>query len=80
MITGDEKWIVYVKCKRSWGPKDSCLQTAAKAGFHPKVMLYIWWDIKGVVYYEPREPNHRCHQILRTIRLREAVQNWSGGA
>jgi len=27
--------------------------TAPKAGLHPKkVMLYIWWDWKGIVYYE----------------------------
>lgn len=44
MITGDEKWIIYnnVKRKRSWGPKGSRPQIAAKAGLHPKkVMLCI---------------------------------------
>jgi len=37
-ITRDEKWIVYnnVKRKKFWGPKDSCSQTAAKAGLHSK--------------------------------------------
>jgi len=34
-ITEDEKWIIYnnVKRKMFWKPKDSYLQTAAKAGF-----------------------------------------------
>jgi len=33
--------------------KDSYPQTATKAGLHPKkMMLCIWWDIEGIVYYE----------------------------
>lgn len=79
MITGDEKWIVYnnVKRRRSWGPKNSRPQTTAKAGLHPKkMMLCIWWDIKGVVYYELLPENQTinaakyCEQL---DRLREAV-------
>lgn len=55
MVTGDEKWIVYnnVKRKRSWSKKDEAPLTTAKAGLHPKkVMLCIWWDYKGIIYYE----------------------------
>lgn len=60
VITGDEKWIVYnnVSRKRSWSKSGEAAQTVAKAGLHPKkVMLSIWWDWKGIVYYELLPPN-----------------------
>lgn len=55
LITGDEKWIVYdnVVRQRSWGKAGTEPGTFAKAQLTPnKVMLSIWWDCKGVVYYE----------------------------
>lgn len=55
MVTGDEKWVVYdnVTRKRSWGHSSEPPQTTSKAGLHPKkIMLSVWWDFKGVIYYE----------------------------
>jgi histone-lysine N-methyltransferase SETMAR len=55
LITGDEKWIMYdnIKRKKSWCSPGQPTQTVAKADLHPKkVMLCVWWDWKGVVYYE----------------------------
>ena len=55
IITGDEKWIVYnnVNRKRSWSKRDEPSQTTSKADIHQKkVMLSVWWDWKGVVYFE----------------------------
>ena len=55
IVTGDEKWILYnnVERKRSWGKRNEPPPTTPKAGLHPKkVMLCIWWDWKGVLYYE----------------------------
>ena len=52
---GDEKWILYnnVELKRSWGKRNEPPPTTPKAGLHPKkVTLCIWWDWKGVFYYE----------------------------
>ena len=54
-MTGDEKWILYnnVEQKRSWGKRNEPPPTKPKAGLHPKkLMLCIWWDWKGVLYYE----------------------------
>ena len=55
IVTGDEKWIVYnnVEWKRSWGKQNEPPATTPKSSLHPKnVMLCIWWDWKGVLYYE----------------------------
>ena len=52
---GNEKWILYnnVERKRSWGKLNEPPPTTPKACLHPrKVMLCIWWDRKGVLYYE----------------------------
>ena len=54
-VTDDEKWTLYnnVEWKRSWGKWNEPPQTIPKASLQPKkVMLYIWWDWKGVLYYE----------------------------
>ena len=55
IVTGDEKWILYnsVEWKRWWGKWNEPPPATPKAGLHPKkVMLCIWWDWKGVLYYE----------------------------
>ncbi|XP_017796120.1 PREDICTED: histone-lysine N-methyltransferase SETMAR-like [Habropoda laboriosa] len=54
LVTGDEKWIIYnnVQRKRSWGKRNEPPLVTPKAGLHPKkVMLCVWWDWKGILYY-----------------------------
>ena len=53
-MTGDEKWILYnsVERKRLWGKRNEPPPTTPKAGLHPKKVMCIWWDWKGVLYYE----------------------------
>ena len=54
-MTGDEKWILYnnVEQKETWGEQNELPPTTPKASLHPKkVMLCIWWDWKGILYYE----------------------------
>jgi len=51
----DGKCILYdnAECKRLWGKCNEPPATTPKASLHPKkVMLHIWWDWKGVLYYE----------------------------
>lgn len=71
LVTGDETWIFYenVHRKRTWC-KDNKPSTVAKAGLHPKkVLLSIWWDWKGVIFYEllPQgetiNSSKYCHQL-----------------
>ena len=52
---GDEKWVVYdnVVRNRSWSKQDEPAQSTSKADIHQKkVMLSVWWDFKGIVYFE----------------------------
>ena len=53
-VIGNEKWILYnnVEWKRSWGKRNEPPSTTPRASLHPKKVMYIWWDWKGVVYYE----------------------------
>ena len=55
IVMGNDKWLLYnnVEWKRSWGKRNEPPPTTPKAGLHPKkVMLCIWCDWKGVLYYE----------------------------
>ena len=79
IVTGDEKWIVYNNAtrKRSWSKPDEPAQTMSKAHLHQKrVMLSVWWDYKGVIYFEvlPRNQNVNsdlyCQQLMK---LDEAI-------
>jgi len=80
IITGDEKWVVYSNIirKRSWCKHDEAAQTTLKAELHQKkIMLSIWWDYKGVVYFEllPRNQTINsdvyCQQLMK---LDEAIK------
>ena len=54
-VTGDEKWILYnnVQWKILWYRWKEPPPNTLKVSLHPKKMLLcIWWDWKGVLYYE----------------------------
>lgn len=60
VITDDEKWIVYgdIERKGSWSKRDEPAQSISKAEIRQrKVTLSIWWDWKGIVFFEllPRD-------------------------
>jgi histone-lysine N-methyltransferase SETMAR len=80
IITGDEKWIHYDNPKRikGWVPKGSPGPSTAKRNIHSsKIMLCIWWDQKGVVYYELLKPSETItgdRYRLQLIRLKRAIQ------
>jgi len=55
LITGDEKWILYVnyKYKRQWlGAEQKGRETPKKEINTKKIMLSVWWNIRGVVHWE----------------------------
>jgi histone-lysine N-methyltransferase SETMAR len=55
VITGDEKWVLYVNPHRhaEWVRKGDHARATPKAGLHPqKVMLCVWWDKAGPIHWE----------------------------
>ena len=82
-ITGNEKWIVYnnVVRKRSWFKRYKPPQTISKVELHQKkVMLSVWWDWKGVVFFEllPRNQSINSDVYCRQLnKLNAAVKEKS---
>ena len=55
IVTEDEKYICYVnpKCKKSWVDLGKPSISTPQHKIHlKKVLLCIWWDMKGILYYE----------------------------
>ena len=91
IITGDEKWVLYVNFvrKRQWVDKDKKPEPDPKPELHQKkVMLCIWWDRRGVVWFELLKNNQtitaevysqqlqRLHDEL--VKKRPALVNRKG--
>lgn len=80
IVTGDEKWIRYdnPKRKKSWGYPGHASTSTAKSNIHgDKLMLCIWWDQLGVVYYELLKSKERITgKLYRTqlMRLSQALK------
>lgn len=85
IVTGDEKWILYnnVQRKRSWKLSGEGAEPISKAGLHPvKVLLCVWWDAKGIIYYELLQQGQTidadkyCDQLVKldaAIKLKRPI-------
>ena len=79
IVTGDEKLIHYdnPKCKKSYVKPGQPAKLTAKPNIHgAKVMLCIWWDQNGVLYYDLLKPGETINgKRYRTqlIRLKRAI-------
>ncbi|UYV67844.1 hypothetical protein LAZ67_5002206 [Cordylochernes scorpioides] len=77
IVTGDEKWIHYdnPKSRKSWVKHGHASTSTAKPNIHgKKLMLCIWWDQLGLIYYELLQPNEtitgeRYQQQLMRLSL-----------
>ena len=80
IVTGDKKWIDYdnPKRKKSFGPPGHASTSTAKSNIHGKnLLLCIWCDQLGIVYYEVPKPNKTITgAVYRTelMRLSRALK------
>lgn len=59
IVTSDEKWICYDNTtrKRQWLDPGEAPKPTPKPDIHgKKVMLCVWWNSKGLVYFEVLDP------------------------
>mgnify|MGYP003334104996 CR=1 FL=1 len=81
IVTGDEKWIRYDnrKRKKSWGLPGHTTLSSPRPNIHgSKLMLCIWWDQLGVIYYELLKPNETItgdRYRLQLMRLSRALKD-----
>ena len=79
IVTGDEKWIVYfnIKNKRQWlDPGQTPIPTPKNKTHAKKILLCVWWDIKGIIHFELLEENQTINSglyIEQLTRLEEAL-------
>jgi [histone H3]-lysine36 N-dimethyltransferase SETMAR len=91
IVTGDEKWVLYVNVtrKRQWLSPTKKPVPTPKPGLHPKkVLLCVWWDMDGLIYYELLNQNQTitadvyCQQLdklrLSLATKRPALANRKG--
>lgn len=74
IVTSDEKWITYdnVTKKKQWLSKNETPISTPRPGLTlRKIMLCVWWDIRGIIHYELLKPGNTvtaevyCQQIER---------------
>jgi histone-lysine N-methyltransferase SETMAR len=81
IVTGDEKWVYYDNPKRKADYVDPGQPSTSqsKRDIHcQKVMLCIWWDQKGVVYYELLKPGETVtadRYRMQLIKMEHALKN-----
>ena len=71
-VIGDEKWILFEnpKRKKSWVDPDAPSTSIARPNhFGRKTVLCVWWDQKGVIYYELLKPG----ETINTKRYRQQL-------
>ena len=79
IVTGDEKWIHYdnPKCKKKYVKPGQPGKSTAKPNIHgAEVMLCIWLDQKGVLYYELLKSGETINgerYQTQLIRLKRAI-------
>jgi histone-lysine N-methyltransferase SETMAR len=77
IVTGDEKWIYFdnPRTKKEWLDPGQPSTSTPKPDLHgQKVMLSVWWDMKGILYFELLEPDQtvnaeRYGQQLRRLNV-----------
>ncbi|CAF3330102.1 unnamed protein product [Rotaria socialis] len=77
IVTGDEKWVLYVDHtrKHQWVNPEDFPEPEPENDLHSKkVMLSIWWDCEGIIYWEFLPPNATIDSKLYCPNLKVALQ------
>lgn len=80
IVTGDEKWCLYVnpKHRKEWTAPGDTPKPRVKQDLHPKkIMICVWWDCEGVIYWEILERNQTIDKeryLAQLHRVNEAIQ------
>ena len=80
IVTGDEKWCLYVNMKqrKEWLSPEKQATPRAKQDLHPrKTMLCVWWDWEGIIHWELLDRNQTVNAELyvqQMQRLNNAIQ------
>jgi len=72
IVTGDEKWIttVNLRRKRQWVGPGSTPSPDVKPEVHQhKIMLCVWWDMEGVIYWELLDDKATLNAALYSQQL-----------
>jgi histone-lysine N-methyltransferase SETMAR len=80
VVTGDEKWCLYVNHtrKRQWVDAQQEPQPEPKSDLHPKkVMLCIWWGVRGIYHWELLPSNMTITAEVYTAQLRRLAEKLS---
>lgn len=74
IVTGDEKWVLHINTsrKRQWVDIGSKPEPTPKPGMHPKkVMLSVWWDSQGVIFFQLLPPNTTINAVFYCNQLQQ---------
>lgn len=73
IVTGDESWIYYEspKRKKHWLNPGTPAPAQPKPNLHrKKALLCVWWDLKGILYYELLPEGQTVNADLYSNQLR----------
>ena len=57
--------------KKQWLSRSQSASASPKSDiFRKKVMLSVWWDMKGIIYYELLEPKQTINDVRYSQQMR----------
>ena len=78
IVTSDEKWVLCnnIQRKKQWLASNEKGEATPKRGLHSeKVMLCVWWDMKGVIYHEVLQSNETIKAERYCRQFKELLKN-----
>ena len=80
IVTGDEKWIYFDNPanKKQWlSPGQSPIPTHKPNIHRQKTMICVWWDLKGILYYDLFHHKQTVNAQLYSHQLRNLNEKFA---